>query len=152
MKSAGSIWHSCTFLSHRSGHTAAPPARADSVHGASEQSHRVATVQALTGLWLLQGRRIALTSSACLHSLAAANSHMPPWPAPAQASRPGPLPLLLWTLTLDRPLVTQSEIQWLPMQPSAEQDTAQPDSSASHPPPSACPGILVISTLFACTS
>ena len=49
----------------------------------------------LTWLWLLQGRRMALISSACLHRMAAANSHMPAWPAPALAARPGRFPLLL---------------------------------------------------------
>ena len=102
----------------------------------------------LTGLWLLQGRRMALISSGCLHSMAAANSHMPAWPAPALAARPGRLPLLLWTLTLDRPLVTQLELHWLTTQPEAEQNTPHPETPAAQPPPGACPGISVMCTLF----
>ena len=96
----------------------------------------------LTGLWLLQGRRMALISSGCLHSMAAANSHMPAWPAPALAARPGRLPLLLWTLTLDHPLVTQTELHRLTMQPAAEQDTAPPDPPAADPLPGAYPCVL----------
>ena len=37
---------------------------------------------------------MALISSGCLHSMAAANCHMPAWPAPALAARPGRLPLV----------------------------------------------------------
>lgn len=102
----------------------------------------------LTGVWLLQGRRMALISSACLHSMAAANNHMPAWPAPALAARPGRLPLLLWTLTLDRPLVTHTELYRLDPQPAAEQDTAYPDLPATDPPPGVCPGISVMCMLL----
>ena len=102
----------------------------------------------LTGLWLLQGRRMALISSACLHSMAAANSRVQAWPAPALSARPGRLPLLLWTLTLDRPLVTQTELLRLSSQLAAEQDAAHPDPPATDPPPGACPGISVMCTLL----
>ena len=91
---------------------------------------------------------MAVISSACLHSMAAANSHMPAWPAPALAARPGRLHLLLWTLTLDRPLVTHTELYRLTAQPAAEQDTAHSDPPATNPPPGVCPGISVMCTFL----
>ena len=106
----------------------------------------------LTGLWLLQGRRMALTSSGCLHSMAAASSQMPAWPAPAPAARLGRLPLLLWTLTLDRPLVTHTELHWLTTQPAAEQNTLHTETPAADPLPGTCPGISVMCTLSSCSS
>ena len=95
---------------------------------------------------------MALISSGCLHSMAAANCHMPAWPAPALAARPGRLPLLLWTLTLDRPLVTQTELLRLTAQPAAEQDTAPPDPPAADALPGAYPCVSAMCTLFPCTS